>query len=133
MMHLEEGEKHSFWAESLPAGLSVVRQFDKIVLAVWLLCMAGYCVAVALLNERTIMGHLITAQGLLACIALPFVAVGLLYIIDRRNIASLIINLTAVALSSLGVLTPISGALWHNFGSVFVVVNAAALLRIRDE
>ena len=52
----------------------------------------------------------------------------------RSNIiASLIINLTAVALSSLGVLTPISGALWHNFGSVFVVVNAAALLRIRDE
>ena len=97
MMHLEEGEKHSFWAESLPAGLSVVRQFDKIVLAVWLLCMAGYCVAVALLNERTIMGHLITAQGLLACIALPFVAVGLLYIIDRRNIASLIITVILAA------------------------------------
>ena len=52
----------------------------------------------------------------------------------RSNIiASLIINLTAVVLSSLGVLTPITGALWHNFGSVFVVVNAAALLRIRDD
>ena len=47
-------------------------------------------------------------------------------------IASLIINLTAVVLSALGILTPITGALWHNFGSVFVVVNAALLLRIRD-
>lgn len=48
-------------------------------------------------------------------------------------IASLIINITAVVLSAMGVLTPITGALWHNCGSVFVVVNAALLLRMRDE
>lgn len=48
-------------------------------------------------------------------------------------IASLIINLTAVVLSAIGVLTPVTGALWHNFGSVFVVVNAALLLRLKDE
>lgn len=48
-------------------------------------------------------------------------------------IASLIINLTAVVLSALGILTPVTGALWHNFGSVFVVVNAALLLRVKDE
>lgn len=47
-------------------------------------------------------------------------------------IASLVINLTAVLLSALGVLTPITGALWHNCGSVFVVVNAALLLRLKD-
>jgi len=47
-------------------------------------------------------------------------------------IASLVINLTAVVLSALGVLTPITGALWHNCGSVFVVVNAALLLRLKD-
>ena len=45
----------------------------------------------------------------------------------------IIINLSAVILSALGVLTPITGALWHNFGSVFVVVNAALLLRRRGE
>lgn len=48
-------------------------------------------------------------------------------------IASLIINLSAVLLSAMGVLTPVTGALWHNFGSVFVVVNAALLLRVKDE
>ncbi len=48
-------------------------------------------------------------------------------------IASLIINLTAVVLSALGILNPVTGALWHNFGSVFVVVNAALLLRLKDE
>lgn len=48
-------------------------------------------------------------------------------------IVSLIINITAVILSALGLLTPVTGALWHNFGSVFVVVNAALLLRIKDE
>ncbi len=47
-------------------------------------------------------------------------------------IASLIINLSAVVLSALGVLNPITGALWHNCGSVFVVVNAALLLRLKD-
>ncbi|MBE6989290.1 MAG: cation-translocating P-type ATPase [Ruminococcaceae bacterium] len=47
-------------------------------------------------------------------------------------IASLLINLTAVVLSALGVLNPVTGALWHNCGSVFVVVNAALLLRLKD-
>lgn len=47
-------------------------------------------------------------------------------------IASLLINLTAVLLSALGVLNPVTGALWHNCGSVFVVVNAALLLRLKD-
>lgn len=52
----------------------------------------------------------------------------------RVNIvASLIINLSAVILSATGVLTPVTGALWHNCGSVFVVVNAALLLRMKDD
>ena len=38
-----------------------------------------------------------------------------------------------VVLSAMGILTPITGALWHNCGSVFVVVNAALLLRVRDD
>ena len=51
----------------------------------------------------------------------------------RTNIiASLVINVTAVILSAAGILTPVTGALWHNFGSVFVVVNAASLLRVRE-
>jgi len=37
-----------------------------------------------------------------------------------------------LVLSALGVLTPVTGALWHNCGSVFVVVNAALLLRLKD-
>ncbi len=45
----------------------------------------------------------------------------------------MIINITAVVLSAAGILTPVTGALWHNFGSVFVVVNAALLLRYKDE
>lgn len=38
--------------------------------------------------------------------------------------AALVINFTAAALSAMGILTPVTGALWHNCGSVFVVVNA---------
>lgn len=48
----------------------------------------------------------------------------------RQNITlGLIINFFAVAFSIAGVLDPVTGALWHNCGSVFVVVNAALLLR----
>ena len=47
--------------------------------------------------------------------------------------AAVIINITAVILSTVGILTPVTGALWHNFGSVFVVANAALLLRYKDE
>ena len=53
--------------------------------------------------------------------------------VKNNIIASLIINLSAVLLSATGILTPVTGALWHNCGSVFVVVNAALLLRMKDD
>ncbi len=53
--------------------------------------------------------------------------------IQTNIIASLLINLSAVLLSSFGILNPVTGALWHNFGSVYVVINAALLLRLKDE
>ena len=37
------------------------------------------------------------------------------------------INFVAILLSFLGVLTPVTGALWHNIGSILVVLNAARL------
>lgn len=52
--------------------------------------------------------------------------------VKTNIIMSMIINITAVILSAAGILTPVTGALWHNFGSVFVVVNAALLLRYKD-
>lgn len=53
--------------------------------------------------------------------------------IKTNIITAMVINITAVILSAAGILTPVTGALWHNFGSVFVVVNAALLLRYKDE
>ncbi len=40
---------------------------------------------------------------------------------------SMAINAVAIVLSLLGVLTPVTGALWHDAGSVLVVLNAALL------
>jgi heavy metal translocating P-type ATPase len=52
----------------------------------------------------------------------------------RQNIIlSMMINFTAVLLSVLGVLNPVSGAIVHNCGSVLVVVNAAFLLNMKDK
>ena len=52
----------------------------------------------------------------------------------RQNIiVSLCINFTAILLSGFGILTPVTAALVHNFGSVFVVINAALLLREKDK
>ncbi len=53
--------------------------------------------------------------------------------VKTNIIMSMIINITAVILSAAGILTPVTGALWHNFGSVFVVINAALLLKYKDE
>ena len=47
--------------------------------------------------------------------------------IKKNIIVSMAINTVAVALSISGVLTPITGALVHNAGSVLVVLNAALL------
>lgn len=52
--------------------------------------------------------------------------------VNQNIIISLSINLVAVVLATLGVLNPVTGALMHNCGSVFVVVNAALLLREKD-
>ena len=40
---------------------------------------------------------------------------------------SMLINFVAVGMSVLGILTPVTGALVHNAGSVLVVFNAALL------
>ena len=47
----------------------------------------------------------------------------------HRNVDFVCFN---IVLSALGVLNPITGALWHNCGSVFLVFNAALLLRLKD-
>lgn len=49
--------------------------------------------------------------------------------VKQNIIISLVIDFVAVVLSFFGILNPVTGALVHNCGSVFVVVNAALLLR----
>ncbi len=55
-----------------------------------------------------------------------------MYKVKQNIIISLIINFTAIILSAAGVLVPVTAALVHNCGSVFVVVNAALILRQKD-
>ena len=46
----------------------------------------------------------------------------------QGNIAvSMLINVVGIALSVLGILNPVTGALVHNAGSALVVLNAALL------
>ena len=47
-------------------------------------------------------------------------------------IFSMILNFIAVALAVTGILNPIWGALVHNIGSVFVVVNSSLLLMLKE-
>lgn len=47
-------------------------------------------------------------------------------------ILSMVLNITGVVLAMIAVLNPISAALFHNIGSVFVVVNSALLLGWRS-
>jgi len=53
--------------------------------------------------------------------------------ININIIFSLSLNFVAVALSIMGVLNPVMGALVHNAGSVAVVINSALLLTMKDE
>ena len=52
--------------------------------------------------------------------------------INTNILLSMILNITAVLLAAAGILGPITGALVHNVGSVFVVVNSAILLGWRS-
>lgn len=47
-------------------------------------------------------------------------------------VLSMIINFGAIALAAVGLLNPVTAALVHNSGSVFVVVNSALLLRYKE-
>ena len=47
-------------------------------------------------------------------------------------VISMILNFGAIILAGFGWLTPVTAALVHNFGSVFVVVNSALLLTYRE-
>ena len=54
-------------------------------------------------------------------------SIGCMRIIRMNIMISLVINACAILCSVLGALTPVTGALVHNAGSVLVVVNAALL------
>ena len=50
----------------------------------------------------------------------------------RFNLSfSMILNCVAIVLAMTGILNPIVGALVHNCGSVFVIINSALLLRYK--
>ena len=48
-------------------------------------------------------------------------------------VISMIINFCAIILAGFGILNPVTAALVHNCGSVFVVINSALLLSYREE
>jgi len=51
----------------------------------------------------------------------------------RWNVAfSLILNFVAIILAMTGILNPVVGALVHNLGSVFVIINSAKLLKTQN-
>ena len=54
-----------------------------------------------------------------------------LNIINCNIVFSMVFNLLAITASALGYLSPVMGALAHNVGSVFVVLNSARLIRKR--
>jgi Cd2+/Zn2+-exporting ATPase len=50
----------------------------------------------------------------------------------RQNLAfALLFNLIGIAAAASGILNPIGAAIFHNFGSVAVVVNSARLVTSR--
>ena len=46
---------------------------------------------------------------------------------------SMMLNFAAIVLAMTGILNPVVGALVHNAGSVFVIINSAFLLRWRKK
>jgi Cu+-exporting ATPase len=52
--------------------------------------------------------------------------------INQNLIFALLFNLLGIVLASIGILSSIASALFHNFGSVAVVVNSARLIGIRS-
>ena len=51
--------------------------------------------------------------------------------IKRNMFLSMALNFVAITLAILGILNPVVGALVHNAGSVFVIINSAFLLKWR--
>ena len=49
--------------------------------------------------------------------------------IKRNLLFSMLLNFVAIVLAMVGILNPVVGALVHNAGSFFVIVNSAFLLR----
>ena len=123
MMHIEEGDKHNFWADGLPAGLSVVRQFDKLVIAVWILGLVAYAACFVMLGKY----YSMDSYFLLSFIGVPFDLVGLVYIINRKNIASLIIP---IILSVGGYL--VTNSLMYILAVVYVFIGALGVACVVD-
>ncbi|MDD4222347.1 MAG: oxidoreductase [Methanomethylophilus sp.] len=92
MMHLEEGNKQSYWADGLPVGISVLRPFDRVQLAVWTL---SFFICGVYAVWRVVGGTAV--YDVLQWMALPFAVCGGLYFLHHKIWVPLIVLLAAVA------------------------------------
>ena len=122
MMHIEEGDKRNFWADGLPAGLTVVRQFDKLVMVIWVLALVAYAGCFLLLRNYNF-----DAYFLLSFIGVPFDLVGLVYIINRKNVASLV---ATVILAVAGYF--VTKSLMYILAIVYVFIGALGVACVVD-
>ena len=93
MMHIEDGGRHSFWADTLPAGTSVMRSFDRTVLIVWLLSLIASVAALGYMMSATDIDTYVAIQVLAA----PFILVGFLYMVYRKFLIPMVAVIVLVA------------------------------------
>lgn len=93
MIHIENGGRHSFWTDELPAGISVMRPFDRTVFAVWLLSLVASIAALYYLVSAKDFDTYVAIQTLAA----PFIVASILYFIQRKSIIPIVIVAVLVA------------------------------------
>ncbi len=92
MMHVEKGNKQDFWADGLPVGISVLRPFDKAVLAAWSL---SFVICAVFVIWRVLAGA--PVYEVLQWMALPFALCGVLYLLHHKIWVPPLVLLAAAA------------------------------------
>ena len=126
-LHIEKGRKGDFWADQLPEGISLVRKFDKLIMAV---SAVSFLIALAyVLYEETRGGYLM--YDMMPLLALPFFICGVIFYVRSKYWVLLILAAAAVVLWFLDIpLTLIFLFLFVMIGASGVVALVDALQRV---
>jgi len=121
-LHIEKGRNRDFWTDQLPDGISLVRGFDKWIMAVFII---SFLISLAYVLFREMSGNYLM-HDLMPLLAIPFFVCGVMFYIKSKYWILLVLAAAAA------ILWFVSIPLTLIYLLLFLIIGASGVVALVD-